>query len=216
MISGLALIADAEAAAAEAEHRVELVQLMHAALDRLDLDADLLRQVRLLLRRMRQELVQRRVEEANRRRVALQGPEDTGEVVALKRQQLVQRRLARLERLRENHLPHRVDAIALEEHVFGPAQADADRTERDRVAGLLGRVGIGADAHPRGLRAPLHQLLKALELLGPSRRLIVVDQAGDDLRGCRLHLAGVDLAGGAVDRHPVAFLEGLPVHGRRP
>ena len=39
---------------------------------------------------------------------------------------------ALLERLGEDHLAHRVDAIAFEEHVLGAAQADADGAERDR------------------------------------------------------------------------------------
>ena len=69
-----------------------------------------------------------------------------GEVVALVRQQLRQRRLPLLERLGENHLAHRVDAVALEEHVLGAAQADADGAERDGVARLLRRVGVGAHA----------------------------------------------------------------------
>ena len=95
--------------------------------------------------------------------------------------------------------------------MLGAGQADADGAERDGVGGLLRRVGVGADAHARRVGAPLHQLLEVLELLGLLRRLVAVDQAGDDLRRRGLHLAGVDLADGAVDRHPVAFLEGLAV-----
>ena len=121
---------------------------------------DLLRQLLLLLLGVRQELVQRRIQEADRRRVALERPEDAGEVLALVRQQLGERRLPLLERLGEDHLAHRVDAVALEEHVLGAGQADADGAERDRVLRLLGRVGVGADAHARRIRAPLHQLLE--------------------------------------------------------
>ena len=51
-----------------------------------------------------------------------------------------------LDVLGEDHLAHRVDAVAFEEHVLGAAQADADGAERDGVGGLLRRVGIGADA----------------------------------------------------------------------
>ncbi len=189
------------------EHRVELVQLVHARVDRLLRHAQLLRQVRLLFRRVRQELVQRRIEEADRRRVALERPEDAGEVVALVRQQLGQRRLPVLERLGEDHLAHRVDAVALEEHVLGAAQADADGAERDRVLRLLRRVGVGAHRHARRLIAPLHQLLEVPELLRLPRRLVAVDEAGHDLRRRRLHPSRVDLARCAVDRHPVAFVE---------
>ncbi len=104
-------IADAEAAAAEAEHRVELVQLLDALMDARRRHADLLRQLLLLLLGVRQELVERRVEEANRRRVALQRPEDAGEVLALIRQQLGERGLARLDRSRPGSSPasHRCD-----------------------------------------------------------------------------------------------------------
>ena len=47
------------------------------------------------------------------------------------------------------------------------------------------------------------------------RGLVAVEQAGDDLGRRGLDLAGVDLAGGAVDRQPVAFLEGLAVDRHR-
>ena len=94
-------IDDAQAAAAEAEHRVELVQLLDALVDRLG------RRRRASSPSsaccsgvVRQELVQRRIEEADRRRVALQRPEDAGEVVALVRQQLGERLLPVVERSR--------------------------------------------------------------------------------------------------------------------
>src|SRR5436189_164837 len=80
--------------------------------------------------------------------------EDPGEIVALVRQQFRERRLPRLERVGEDHLAHRVDAVPLEEHVLGAAESDADRTERDRIPRLLRRVRVGAHDHPRGLIAP--------------------------------------------------------------
>jgi DNA-binding MarR family transcriptional regulator len=119
----------------------------------------LLRQLGLLLRRVRQELVQRRVEEADRRRIALQRAEDAGEVLALIRQQLGQRAFPLLERLGEDHLAHRVDAVALEEHVLGAAEADADGAERDRVLVCSGvsalvrtlmRVAVGTTSSAAG------------------------------------------------------------------
>ncbi len=148
--------------------------------------------------------------------IALERPEDAGEVVPLVRQQLGERRLPLLEGLGEDHLPHRVDAVALEEHVLGAAQADADGAERNRRFRLLRRVGIGADRHPGRLRAPFHQLLEVAELFGGPRRRVVVHQAGDDFGRRGLELAGVDLAGGAVDRHPIAFLEGPAAHADLP
>ena len=175
-------------------------------------DANLLCQLLLLLRRVRQELVQRRIQEANRCRVSLERAEDSCEVVALVRQQLRQCRLPFVERLGKDHLAHRIDAVAFEEHVLGSRQADADRAKSNGVGRLFGRIRIGPDRHPRGIRAPLHQLLKALELLGLLGRFVTVDQPGDDLRGRSLHLACVDLPCSAIDRHPVTFVEGLAVH----
>ncbi len=135
-----------------------------------------------------------------------------GEVLALIRQELGQRGLSLLDRLGEDHLAHRVDAIPFEEHVFGPREPDADRAERDGVRRLLGRVGVGAHAHARRVRAPLHELLEVLELLRLLRGLVALDQAGHDLGRRGLHLAGIDGARRAVDRHPVAFLERLAVN----
>ncbi len=84
-----------------------------------------------------------------------------------------------------------------------------------RVLRLLRCVGVGAHVHARRLVTPLHELLEALELLGLPGGLVSVDETRDDLGGRRLDLAGVDLAGGPVDRHPVAFLERLPLDGHR-
>src|SRR5262249_7452756 len=56
-------ILDAKAAPTEAEHWVELVQFMHAIHDFLDRDAELAREVELLLFGVREELVQGRGEE---------------------------------------------------------------------------------------------------------------------------------------------------------
>ena len=191
---------------------IELVELFDALMNPLGRDAQLLRQLRLLFRRVRQELVQRRVEETNRRRKSLECAEDAGEVVALIRQQLGERGLPLLERFSKDHLAHRVDAIAFEEHVLGPAEADADGPECERVLRLLRRVGVGAHDHAGRLVAPLHQLLEALELLGLLRRFVVVHERGHDFRRRGRDAAGEDLPCRAVDREPVAFLEGLAVY----
>ena len=51
--------------------------------------------------------------------------EDPHEIVALQRQQGVVGDLLLRGALREDHLAHREDALLAEEHVLGPAQADA-------------------------------------------------------------------------------------------
>jgi hypothetical protein len=71
---------DAEAAAAQAEHRVELVQLGHAARHFFHRHAELVGQFGLLVVRLRQELVQRRIEEADGGGQAVERAEDAGEI----------------------------------------------------------------------------------------------------------------------------------------
>jgi len=202
-------IPDAEAAAAEAEHGVELVELVHAVHDLLDGDADLAGEVELLLLRLREELVERRIQETDRGGEAVERLEDPEEVAALVGQELGEGGLAAAGVAGEDHLAHGVDAVALEEHVLGAREADAGGAERDGVGGLLGGVGIRADLEARDLRAPLHELVVVPELLGLAGGLVAVEQAGDDLGGGGLDLAGVDGAGGAVDREEVALGEGL-------
>ena len=80
---------------------------------------------------VRQELVQRRIEQADRHRPAVHRPEQAVEVLPLERQQLGQRLLAIVERVGQDHLAEVVDVV--EEHVLGAAQADAFGAEGDRL-----------------------------------------------------------------------------------
>ena len=93
-----------------------------------------------------QELVQRRVDEPDRDRQAVHLAQDLGEVLALQRQQLGQRRLpaassaARISRL---------DQLAprAQEHVLGPAQPDPGGAEPTGAGGVLGGVGVRPHLH---------------------------------------------------------------------
>ena len=121
---------DAQADAAQAEHRVRLVELVHLlehALLLRDVLAALLaeRDLHGQLDLVRQELVQRRVEQPHRHRQPAHRPEDADEVLALEREQDVVRRLLLRLGLGEDHLPHGSDPLLAEEHVLGAAEADA-------------------------------------------------------------------------------------------
>ena len=131
-------IGNREAAAAETEHRIEFGQFagavgepprigVHRARDFLDLGLG-----------VRQELMQRRIEQPDGHRQALHDFEQFDEIGALHRQQFRQRGAARLLVLGEDHLAHGADAGFLEEHVLGAAQADAFSAELDRGACVLG------------------------------------------------------------------------------
>ena len=93
--------------------------------------------------------MQRRIERAHGARLAFHHAEYFKEVVALVRQDFCQGGAPAIDSFGENHLAHCVDAVAAEEHVFGAAQPDALRAERDCVPALVRLVGVCADAQVR-------------------------------------------------------------------
>jgi len=127
---------DAQAATAEAEHRVERVEFLDALLDLPDGDAHFGRQVFLRGFLVREEFVQGRIEEADGRRVALEGFENADEVVFLAGEELGERGFSGLEIVGEDHLARGVNAVALEEHVRGAHQANAGGAECDGILAL--------------------------------------------------------------------------------
>ena len=106
----------------------------HARLQLLDGHAELLGDGSRLLRLVRQELVQRRIEQADRHRQAGHDLEQRLEVGALHRQDLGERAPAAGLVVGADHLAHGEDAARLEEHVLGAAQADALGAEVDAPA----------------------------------------------------------------------------------
>ena len=198
---------DAQAAAAQAEHRVVLVQVVDRVGHGLGRDAELLGDLFLALGVVRQELVQRRVEGADGDRPLAHHPEDAGEVAALDGQELGEGLLALFTSGGQDHLAHGDDAVAAEEHVLGAAQADALGAEGDRVGRLVGLVGVGADEQLTLLVRPPHDLgvvAVRLALVGLHRAL---EQHLQHLGRARLELADDDLADEAVDRDPVALFD---------
>ena len=186
-------IRHAETAAAVAHHRVELVERVDDVLDAADRLVHRLREKRDLVLGVRHELVQRRVEEADRHRLALERLEELLEVVLLVRQYLRERDAALLNRVGADHLAERRDAALREEHVLRAAEADAFCA---KLAGLLGvarRVGVRAH-------------LELAELVGPHHDAA---ELADDRRVDSRNHAVVDVAGRTVDREPVALLERL-------
>ena len=100
--------------------------------------------------------MQRRVNQADDDGQAVHRLEDALEVAALEGQQLVQGLVALVLVLGQDHALHDGQALLLEEHVLGAAQADALRAEAARALGVPGVVGVGPH-------------LQAAELVGPAR-----------------------------------------------
>jgi hypothetical protein len=179
-------ICNPEADASMAEHRVELVKLFDTSEQR-PLLVELLsrlaegfqpRDVDHQLFALRQEFVERRIDGADRDRLAVHALEDAVEVLTLQRQQLRQRPSAVGFTCRENHALHDRDAPFAEEHVLGSAQPDALGAERMCEFGLIRLIRVRAYPEPAELVGPGQQLLE------PSieTRLAGVEAAVDDLR----------------------------------
>jgi hypothetical protein len=105
--------------------------------------------------------VQRRVEQPDGDGETLHGAEDSLEVASLHRQELVDRALPPRLVLGEDHLAHRRDAVALEEHVLGATEPDPLGAEVAPLVRVRRRVGVHANA-------------KVSELVGPREQPVVV------------------------------------------
>ena len=109
---------------------------------------------------MRQKFMQRRVKQPDGHRQPLHDLEQRLEIAALHRQQFGQRRAAARLILGEDHLAHRDNPLAVEEHMLGAAEADALGAELHRLAGIQRRFGIGAHFHAPVPVSPDHQRRK--------------------------------------------------------
>ena len=113
-----------------AKHGIELVKRVDPAAQEGRLQIHRPCHLGNLLLRLRQEFVERRVEQADRHRQAMHDREELREVRSLHRQESIKGLATARFILGKDHLAHHLDAVALEEHMFGPAQTDSLRAER--------------------------------------------------------------------------------------
>ncbi len=137
-----------------AEHRVELVQFGDAGAQRFRIGVQLVGHLLDLVIGLGQEFMQRRIEQADGDRQARHDLEQLDEILALHGQQLGQRGAAAVLLVGEDHLAHGDDAVGVEEHVLGAAEADALGAEIARGAGIERGLGIGAHLHAAELVGP--------------------------------------------------------------
>ena len=143
--------------------------------------------------------MQRRVEQADGDRKPGHDLEQFGEVLALHRQELGERGAASLLGVGEDHLAHRDDPLAVEEHVLGAAEADALGAERAGDAGVGRGLGVGAHLHSPDRVGPAHE-----------RREIAGHLRLHHRRRALHHFARA-----AVDGEDVALLQRHAAHGHR-
>ena len=135
---------------------------------------------------LREELVQRRIDHPDGDRRAVHRLEDPVEVVALERQQLVERLAPVGLVVGQDHALDDRNATLAEEHVLGAAQTDAARAKGVGELGLIGQIGVRANAERPDLVGPGEDLGEALVDVG----VLGLHRAGDDLED----LAGLRLA----------------------
>ena len=151
-------IGNRQAAAAMAEHRVELVQRIDTLAQLRRVHAKHGRDIADLLVGLRQEFVQRRIEQADGHRQAVHDREQLGEIGALHRQELGKRDPPPRLVGRQDHFAHDIDALALEEHMLGAAQTNALGAERAGRPRIGRGLGIGAHGHAAAGIGPGHDL----------------------------------------------------------
>ena len=98
--------------------------------------------------------MQRRIEQADRHRQPGHDLEQLLEIGALHRQDLGERGAAPRLVVGEDHLAHGENALGVEEHVLGAAEADPLRAEVARLARVARRIGVGAHAQAAARRPP--------------------------------------------------------------
>ena len=137
------------------------------------------------------ELVNRRIEETDRRRDAAHRLQDLDEVAALEVAQALERlieargggtgrgpvlrlALSSGQLARDEHLPNQLLAVRAKEHVLGPAKADPLGSQLSSTRRVGAGVGVGPHAKPSQLVSPRQDLL----------------QGGADLRRDERHVVG--------------------------
>ena len=157
---------------------------------------------------VRQEFVQRRIEETDRGRVAFQRLEDADEIFALIGQAASPGAFLRsVDVVGEDHLAHGVDAVAFEEHVLGAGRGRCRLAPKAMAFSVCSGVSALVRTSSRAtFEHHFMSWLNVLNLLVFCVERLSTEHAGDDLATARSSIcAGINLAGGAVDGEVVAF-----------
>ncbi len=102
--------------------------------------------------------MQRRIEQANRHRVACHCPEDPFKIFSLDRQQRLQRLFAFSIAVGQDHPTHKGQPLFPHKHMLCPAEADPFRPQLQSAACICGGVGIGPHAQSPAFIGPGEQL----------------------------------------------------------
>ena len=142
------------------QHWVGLTQRVDTFLDFLNRDTHLFSHRLLTCQIVRNELMQRRIEQTNVYRMTVHSLQDAIEVLLLIRKKLGERLLATFLRTRKNHLTHGLDLLILKEHMLSTAQTDTYCTKVTCHLCIMRRISIGTNYQLGIFIAKVHQLSK--------------------------------------------------------
>ena len=208
------------------QHRIKLMQLLDLRLDNSRLDPKPLGHLRLIRRVLRQKLVQRRVKQTNRNRQTSHRLKYTFKVTTLIWQQLFQcpfkllfdggifllyslflffclgcTNLLKHQSIiirGQNHLTHRPNPLALEEHMLGPGKPDTLSAKVSRPLCIARRIGVCANSQFAYIVTNLHKFAEVTA----HRRLN------------RPQLSRHNLTRRAVQTNPISFFKRQLTNGK--
>ena len=134
-----------ETAPAMPQHRICFPQGLDDSCELRSLHSESSRKQLALFAAMGKKLVQRRIEQANRDRQSIHRLEDSLEIGTLHRKKFREGATTAFLVAGDDHLTHRIDAFALEEHVLGPAKADTFGAEVSGDARVARSIGVGSN-----------------------------------------------------------------------
>ncbi len=166
-----------------AQHGIALMQFCSPAAQLIRADARSLGNFVHVRICVRQEFVERWVEQSDRGWPIFQNAEDFLEIAPLHRQEFVERSATATLAIRKDHRPHFGDTLFFKEHVLSAAEANAFGAKFNRRTRIQRRFSIGAHFQRAHLVSPAHQQTEITRQI----RLAHFDGAHHHLTGRPVH-----------------------------
>src|SRR6056297_194934 len=139
-------VGNTQPAAAMSEHRVHLFKILGHLLDGLRFKADFIGKLLNIFISFRNKFMERRVKQANGHRQTLHRLEDTDKVLLLQGKHFIQGLLAGLLALGYDHFLKYFQLAFVEEHMFGPAEANTFGAEMSGLFSISRCISVGTNS----------------------------------------------------------------------
>ena len=147
-----------QTATTKTQHWVALRKCTYTTLNKLNTYAHLFSHYFLSLKVVWNELMQRRIEQANVYRLTIHTLQDAIEILLLIRQKLFECLFTLFRTVSENHLTHSLNLLILEEHVLCTAEANTNSTEITCYFCIMWGICVGTNNQLTILLTKVHQL----------------------------------------------------------